>query len=218
MSMSQRFFYQYFNIMEVGKEYKIGDEQLDLTDQQLSRISRLTGGHQRCMSLARCALITDIGFQNLSFLTAIWFLDISYTQCVDISPLQSCKCIKSLNISGLKLTDYGALASIPSLELLSLSFGTIESTAPLSALSKLRSLNLGFTRVHDVSGVESCTRLEELLLDASKVTSAEDLGRVVQKLPQLRLLSVGETPCAAETRALRIAMPRNAVIHLYSST
>lgn len=218
MSISQRFFYNYFDVVEAGNEFKIGDHKHELTDTQLGRICRLTGGHQRSLSLNRCMRLTDVGFKDMSLLTAIWYLDLSYTKCADVSPLASCKYLKSLNLSGLHLSDYIALSLLPSLEVLSLSFGSISTTVPLSHLTKLRSLNLGFTKVQDISGVEPCTRLEELLLDCTQISSAAEVGRVVQQLPQLRLLGVGNTPCAQEKKALQLALPHGAVLHTLTSS
>lgn len=218
MSISLRFFFSYFDVAEVGKEYKIGDHKHEMTDDQLSRILHVSGGHQRMLSVSRCYRLTDKGFRHLSLATSMWFLDISYTSCVDLAPLAACKFLRSLNISGLAVSNYDSLGLIPSLELLSASFSGIASTAPLSALTNLRALNLGFTQVQDISGIRTCTRLEELLLDCSKVDSAEEVAKTLTALPQLRLLGIGETSLMNESRALKMAMPRGAVMHTLSST
>jgi hypothetical protein len=226
MSVSQRFFFGYFNVVEVGQEFKLGDHKHDMTDAYLSRLLHLTGGHQRTVSLARCYRLTSAGFQDLSLLTALWHLDISYTACSDIRPLRKCTCLRSLNISGLSLGSYGVLAELTTLEVLCASFCAIQSTAPLGKLTRLRSLNLGFTQVADTAGLAPCARLEELLLDGSQVQCAAALAKTVAQLPRLRLLGVGATPCAGagEKRVLQASMPPGGarggggVVHTHSST
>ena len=183
MSVSQRFYFNYFDVTTDNKEA----HKFEMTNEYLHRMLSVSGAHQRSISLSRCYRLTSpAAYQSLSLCTNVWFVDLSYSTCENIAPLVTCTVLRSLVLSGLRIADYTPLQRMISLELLSMSFSDVVSIEPLSELRRLRSLNLEHTCVVDISPIKMCTRLEELLLDSSKVCEVSSALQVFSKLPHLR--------------------------------
>ena len=130
--------------------------------------------------------------------TALVYLDLSFSNILDLSVLRPLIALKSLVMGGVRVNDFSQLKYLDTLELLSLRqcLG-LQDLSDVCQLKTLRSLDIGYCRkVSSISPLKQLTRLEELVLDSSGLQLNEHVSEsivCVSCLPNLRMLNVSNT-------------------------
>jgi hypothetical protein len=119
--------------------------------------------------------------------TGLTFLDLSYTQVSDLTPVASLTHLTYLGLYYTQVSDLAPLASLTHLTSLNLSYCTqVSNLAPLASLTHLTSLDLSYcTQISDLAPLASLTHLTSLNLDWCIQIS--DLS-ILAKLTQLKSL------------------------------
>jgi Leucine-rich repeat (LRR) protein len=170
-----------------------------VTDALFRQIIGIIGGHQLVIDISRCKRLSQSIFSQLILCRGLQFLDLSWTSFTDLSILSELSGLKSLILSGNKLSNLSDIKFLPQLELVSLRYTDIESLLPLSNVYGLRSLDIGHCyKLLDIEGLACCTRLEELIMDsaAKRVNPEAFLSHcenIFSNLKELRFLSIHGT-------------------------
>lgn len=134
---------------------------------------------------------TDLQNMNdLSYLTQITALRITFHDLKGLSPIASLTNIERLEISEGILQDISVLGRLTGLNWLDLQNNKLRDITPLAALGRLTYLNIAENQVAEVSALINLPLLEELDLGKNPLNSIEGLD----KLTRLRKLEISETP------------------------
>ncbi|WP_461568075.1 leucine-rich repeat domain-containing protein [Thermincola ferriacetica] len=159
---------------EVTRQISIPGTRVTFTDPNLERCVREAIGKEEGEILrndvlelteltATCADIESL--EGIEFLENLTYLNLSYNNISDITPLQS----------------------LSKLENLKLKFNPIESIQPLSGLTSLQRLDLAYTGVSDISPLLSLLSLEALDLKGNGISDIRSLVNVLKFLWYLDL-------------------------------
>ncbi|NJK38017.1 MAG: leucine-rich repeat domain-containing protein [Oscillatoriales cyanobacterium RM1_1_9] len=128
-------------------------------------------------------------------LSTITHLDLSTSQLIDLTPLQSLESLNSLRLINNQISDLSPLAPLKKLTVLDLSYNQISNVAPLKSLENLRALNLSYNNISDVEPLNSLSDLNELNLNNNNITSIGSL----KSLESLTYLFLRGNPIADRT-------------------
>ncbi len=135
---------------------------------------------------------------EISTLTHLTDLDLSYTQVSDIAPLRGMTGLQTLDLAGTQSSDITPLRGMTGLQLLSLSGSQVSDITPLRGMTELRAILLGRLPIKDLSVIADIPTIWNISLRGTQVT---DL-RPLLKLSKLKGLYFEETPFAAATEKL----------------
>lgn len=212
MLLSQRLIIQRAEVLGIT----IPDEADKVTDAVFLRLIALCGGHERVVGAGRCFRLTSSCLDNIFRCYGLQYLDISYTEITDISPLKDLPVLRSLNLAGLKCANYDDIKWITTLELLNLNFSTITTVKSLSGLHLLRSLDLGHTQIASITDISTLTRLEELYVDSTnKIEEAyvPDAAQILREFVCMKYLQIGNSALAKGVRTLaHVLSPTTSIV------
>jgi hypothetical protein len=193
----------------------IPDDPDKVTDAVFQRLIALCGGHVRVVGVGHCFRLTNSCLDNMFRCYGLQFLDLSYTQITDISPIKDLPMLRSLNIAGLKCANYDDIKWITTLEILNLNFSTISSVESLSGLLLLRSLDLGHTPIVSITDISTLTRLEELYVDSTlKIDQAcvPDAAKMMKEYVCMKYLQIGNSALTKGLNTMARVLPPTAAI------
>ena len=113
---------------------------------------------------------------TLSEASALTWLDLTWHQIADVSPLVLLTSLEGLGLSENRIVDVSPLASLTRLRWLRLGNNEIAELSPLASLTRLEWLVLPENRIVDVSPLVSLTRLEWLELWANGIVDVSPLA------------------------------------------
>jgi len=126
-------------------------------------------------------LIDSVSLDDVKRITAINELDISnniYIQTIE--PLAQLPGLKSLDVSGTKISDLNPIRNLTELESLNASNTPVKDLSPLKYSSKLKALNINHTPVIDISVVEKMASLKSLDMRKSQVIDFTPIGNLME--------------------------------------
>lgn len=180
--------------------FVLPEDKENIDDAMAELALRIQGKSLTFLDISRCRALTQpFVHRTLAQLcTNLQFLDISYTNCKDLSVLcQSLTGLRALNIAGLQLftPSLQDLAYLESLEVLSIRRSNVRDVCNLAQLQCLRSLDLGETTLESYVGIlRGKRRLEELFLDECVLlggdSALQDLHESLSELPLLKLVNL----------------------------
>ena len=213
MLLSQRLIIQRAAVLGV----EIPDDPDKVTDAVFLRLLALCGGHERLVGVGRCFRLTNACLDNIHRCYGLQYLNLSYTQITDISPIKDLPVLRSLSLCGLNCASYDDIKWITSLEILNLNFSSISCATALQGLSLLRSLDLGHTQITTINELSTLTRLEELYLDSNihmdSCMEVSSVGAIFEPLSSLTYLQIGNTSALLKkAQKLALVLPPKTVI------
>ncbi len=145
------------------------------------------------------------------------YLDLSFSNFLDMNHLMELHHLKSLLLGGVRVNDFSFLKYFDKLEVLSvrncLGFHDLKD---INTMSTLRSLDIGHCqKICTILDIKQLTRLEELILDSTGITSARhvpDVLDVIKDFKLLRLLNVGNTILTNHRQAILDVMRQDSVL------
>jgi hypothetical protein len=180
--------------------FVLPEDKENIDDAMAELALRIQGKSLTFLDISRCRALTQpfVGRTLAQLCTNLQFLDISYTNCKDLSVLcQSLTGLRALNIAGLQLftPSLQDLAYLDSLEVLSIRRSNVRDVCSLAQLQCLRSLDLGETTLESYVGIlRGKRRLEELFLDECVLlggdSALQDLHESLSELPLLKLVNL----------------------------
>ena len=202
-----------FNVKLMGPQISLRPlSKSDVTDVHFNKIISAGGAHQRLIDCSRCTRIKSNSFNLFSLCTFINFIDLSFTNCLDISPIiQNCRFLKSLNISGLRLVSFEPLEEATSLELLNLCKTNITSLVSLKNLTKLRYLDLGQTEVINIDCIVVMTKLAYLSLDSCDILSESSVLHTLPELKSIKILNIAENKFSKDWQSVLFHSLKNEI-------
>lgn len=192
----------------------IPDDPDKVTDAVFLRLIAISGGHERLVGAAHCFRLTSSCLDNIYRCYGLQYLNISYTEISDISPLKDLPMLRSLSLSGLKCKSYEDLKWITTLEILNLNFSSIANLESLSGLQLLRSLDVGHSQISSISEISTLTRLEELYVDSSTNLDASCISEsavAMEPFVCLKYLQIGNTGLTKGVRQIVQKLPNKDV-------
>ena len=139
--------------------------------------------------------VTNAGIKDLSGLEkcrALASLDLSGNEITDFSAIKDLKRIQYLNLAKNKIEDISPIAGLTALQYIELSKNRVKDLKPLEKLSNMRSLYLSNNRISDFSPALKLTKLWSLYLDHNQITKLDG----VAALKGLTTLSAGNNEIA----------------------
>ena len=185
---------------------QIPDEADSVTDAIMLKLCALSGRHQRLISVARCYRLTNYCLDNIGRCLGLQYLNLSYTNIENISPLMNLPVLRSLSLAGLFLINYEDLRWLVTLEILNLQYSNFSKPELLIDFILLRSLDLGNTKISSITDLKNLVRLEELYLDSTKYLKDEmnpNSIQTLQCLPDLKYLQIGNSSLTKSCHTLR---------------
>ncbi len=201
-----------------GLEYALNLKSLDLSCNEISDISVLSGLSKLQTLVIDNCLITDLSplstlyklreldvhdngisdISALSGLTNLETLNLRRNDIRDISPLSGLIHIRDLDLmENFGVADLSAVSTMVNLEALRLRYDDVSDVSPLSCLAHLRVLDLLGNHIRDVSPLTTLNSLTDLYLGANPLN--EEACDVY--LPEIRRNNPGVTvqhdPCGA---------------------
>lgn len=110
----------------------------------------------------------------------------------DYATLADLSEVRTLRLSGMKITDLGPLARMKELEMLLLGDNEIVDLRPLAELQQLKTIDLDNNKIVDLTPLSSLDRLETLIATNNRVSDLTPIGR----LPNLIALDMSHNPIA----------------------
>ncbi len=138
---------------------------------------------------------TNAGIKDLSGLEkcrALASLDLAGNAITDFSAIKDLKRIQYLNLAKNKIENIAPLAGLTALQYIELSNNRVKDLKPLEGLSNMRSLYLSNNRISDFSPALKLTKLWSLYLDHNQITQLDG----VAGLKGLTTLSAGNNDIA----------------------
>ncbi len=138
---------------------------------------------------------TNAGIKDLSGLEkcrALASLDLAGNAITDFSAIKDLKRIQYLNLAKNKIENIAPLAGLTALQYIELSNNRVKDLKPLEGLSNMRSLYLSNNRISDFSPALKLTKLWSLYLDHNQITKLDG----VAGLKGLTTLSAGNNDIA----------------------
>ncbi|CAL6051961.1 leucine-rich_repeat domain-containing protein [Hexamita inflata] len=127
---------------------------------------------------------------ELSTLTFLSKLDLSFNVITDISPLQSLKNLKYLNLTANQtLTNICPLQELTQLTILNLQQINLENASVLSTLIQLQELDLGYNKLVSLSGLQNMNQLQKLNLASNLLQDISILSTL-----NLKELNISQNP------------------------
>ncbi|CAI2368402.1 unnamed protein product [Moneuplotes crassus] len=161
--------------------------RLDVSNNKLTKF----GGSIYCYSLTLLNLsknsITKIP-DEISLLTNLVTLNISYNNIKSLAPLKDCKSLKSIIAVENRIKSTKDLKSLATLNTLILSKNEIEDTKGIENLGMLQKLSLSNNKLTTFTPGYGLNQLQELRLNNNK------LLKVNVPAPKLRIFDVGNNP------------------------
>ncbi|MFO1458167.1 MAG: leucine-rich repeat domain-containing protein [Verrucomicrobiota bacterium] len=121
------------------------------------------------------------GITNLSGLEhckAIASLELAGNRITDLSPLRGLKQLQLLILSSNRISDISALGTVPALQYIELSHNQVKDAGPLSTLTNLASVYLGDNRLTSISAVTNLPRLVTLYAERNNLKSIAGVERL----------------------------------------
>ena len=138
---------------------------------------------------------TNAGIKDLSGLEkcrALASLDLAGNEITDFSAIKDLKRIQYLNLAKNKIENITPIAGLTALQYIELSNNRVKDLKPLEGLSNMRSLYLSNNRISDFSPALKLTKLWSLYLDHNRITKLDG----VAGLKGLTTLSAGNNEIA----------------------
>ena len=139
--------------------------------------------------------VTNAGIKDLSGLEkcrALASLDLAGNAITDFSAIKDLKRIQYLNLAKNKIENIAPLAGLTALQYIELSNNRVKNLKPLEGLGNMRSLYLSNNRISDFSPALKLTKLWSLYLDHNQITKLDG----VVALKGLTTLSAGNNDIA----------------------
>ncbi len=146
---------------------RLGRPQGRLTPEDVASLTEFSASFKDIHSLA-----------GIEHLTALWRLDLSVNQLVDISPLANLNNLSWLYLSGNQIADISPLADLKNLSWLSLSSNQIADITPLANLKNLKALLLGYNQLVDITPLNQLNSLNELSLRYNQIGDISPLNQL----------------------------------------
>ncbi len=179
--------YRLFNKGKLfDKNYKIFHLDLsrsDITNEELEEILKLCP-NVKSLNLYQCNNITNI--MIVGRLTQLHTLTLSYTEIVDITPLQNLSELHTLYLARTGIVDIAPLQNLRKLQILVIADTVVVDIAPLKNLRRLHTLYIGKTKVVDITPIQNLPELHTLNLYSSRVINITPLQHLL-KLHTLEL-------------------------------
>ena len=134
--------------------------------------------------------VTNAGIKDLSGLEkcrALASLDLAGNQITDFSAIKDLKRIQYLNLAKNKIENIEPISGLTALQYIELSNNRVKNLSPLEKLSNMRSLYLSNNRISDFSPALKLSKLWSLYLDHNQITKLNG----VASLKSLTTLSAG---------------------------
>ncbi len=122
----------------------------------------------------------------LANLSALQWLDISYTQVSDLNPLTHLSALQQLDVYWANVSDLSPLRHLSALQQLDVSYSQVIDLSPLRHLSALQQLKLYDNVVVDLSPLTHLSALQQLDISINEVSDLSPL-RHLSALQQLKL-------------------------------
>ncbi|HOV32720.1 MAG TPA: leucine-rich repeat domain-containing protein [Candidatus Hydrogenedens sp.] len=137
--------------------------------------------------------------------TDFQYLDASYLGITDLTGLEACTSLTSLNLTGNAITDLSPISGLTSLEILLLGKNQLIDIGDLASLTGLQILDIGYNQISDIYALSSLTGLVGLNLgfgtldmyegfdvSATGVNDLDDADlTILNSLVNLQVLSIG---------------------------
>ena len=117
-------------------------------------------------------------------------MDISFTPVEFLEPIKSLSKLINLNLSGIRVNDFGPVGYLPNLKVLNLASTNFADIGYLSLCSKLEHLSLSGTRVSNFGAIEKLVNLQKLSLLGLQIDV--DLIRSLPKIKELWVSDVSD--------------------------
>ena len=124
----------------------------------------------------RAAIGKPTGDIYQSDLDGITSLGANYAGIVDLTGLEHCTSLKSLDLEGNQISDISPLSGLTSLTRLSLGSNQISDISPLSGLTSLGTLWLGYNQITNLPPLSGLTSLSVLYLYGNQITNLSQLS------------------------------------------
>ena len=134
--------------------------------------------------------VTNAGIKDLSGLEkcrALASLDLAGNDITDFSAIKDLKRIQYLNLAKNKIENIEPISGLTALQYIELSNNRVKNLSPLEKLSNMRSLYLSNNRISDFSPALKLSKLWSLYLDHNQITKLDG----VASLKSLTTLSAG---------------------------
>jgi len=152
---------------------EIGDGDEGLEPDYLGTLGNF-GPAFHSLSLRESSQIMDIS--GLETCKNLRTLELNNTQVVNVSALRSCSNLHTLDLGDTQVADISALSSCSSLHTLDLGNTEVADVSMLGPCRNLHTLSLNSTYVVDVSALRSCSNLHTLYLHSTYVVDVSALG------------------------------------------
>ena len=160
----------------------IGKSQGNIYQSDLVALTKLDAGR----NIANPTKGPIANLTGLEHCTSLTSLNLSRNQISDLSPLASLTSLTELNLYGNQISDLSSLTSLTSLTSLNLSGNQISSLSSLTSLTSLTSLSLGSNQISDILPLGSLTSLTSLSLGSNQISNLLSLSSLI-KLTELNL-------------------------------
>lgn len=179
---------------EISK-YKLGKlESLNVVNQNISNLE----GIQYCIGLKRLDLqdnkIKDIS--KLSNLTQLTALELNLNEIEDISPIANLTNLESFGINGNNVSDITPLQNLNKLEDLGLLMNNISDITPLKGKEKLTILYVSSNNIKDISPLKDSKELKYLYIDSNNISDIS----VLRDLKNLHYVSAQDQRITLENK------------------
>ncbi len=156
-----------------GIEYAKNLTYLDLSENEISDISRLAGLTKLRVLHLPFNQISDIS--ALSGLAKLEIVDLSYNRISDVRALNGLTEIHALNLSANGINDISALSGLTKLIDLKLAANGISDIRALSKFNTLYTLNLSYNNISDINVLSELNTLQDLALTSNKISDIRAL-------------------------------------------
>ena len=187
----------------IREELSLPDE-IPLTQQEMSRLTRLEAGENEIKDLTGLEHATNLKriavHQNdisdlklLADLTQLERLSLWGNPISDLSPIADLVQLERLDLGGCQVSDITPLANLTQLTYLTLHYNfRIIDIRPLTNLTQLTELRLSRNRIVDISPLANLTQLTKLQLSHNRIVDVSPLANLTQ-LTDLTLANNGIT-------------------------
>ncbi len=112
---------------------------------------------------------------GLEYCTNLRSLDLPFNQITDISPLAGLENLSGISLQGNNISDISPLAGLKNLSGIWLHENNISNISPLSNLTEIRRLKLQNNQISDISPISGLTNLTDLYLANNQITDTSPL-------------------------------------------
>jgi len=135
---------------------------------------------------------------------------------VDLTGLQRCTNLTTLNLNRNQISDFSPISSMNHLENLNLAWNNIGNISCLTELTRLKILNLADNQIDDISPLENLYRLEELTLDTNDIDDINALSSLytLTKLQLGNNVIVNIAPISNLTGLTELHLWKNRIVEI----